>query len=167
MSYAWVRALALTLGVIGVALPAARATTSGAATSAAVGNDYAFPYFNQHHPVKAVIEVPSDPAHWPAVPLVITHNLVSLIGHGVPYKVVLVAPGPAIAFFEQKKNPTAAKLLQRLHELGVRMYACHAAMLAFHVKQSQFFPYVGVAHPSGVTTIFKYEAKGYVYYTLP
>ncbi len=167
MSYAWVRALALTLGVIGVALPAARASTAGGGANAMGGNDYAYPYFNKHHPVRAVLKVPSNPALWPAVPLVITHNLVSLMGHGIPTKVVLIAPGPAIYFFVQKKNPQAAKLLERLHEMGVRMLACHAAMLAFHVKKSQFFPFVGVARPSGVTSIFKYEAKGYVYYNMP
>ena len=130
-------------------------------------NGYALPYFNAHHPLKAVFEVPNNPKKWPAVPLVMTHNLVSLIGHGVPLHVVLVAPGPTIHFFMKKYNAKGEKALKRLHDMGVKMVACHAALVAFHVSKKDLFPFVGVAYNSGVVYILKKEDQGYNYYTWP
>lgn len=143
------------------------ASTGAGATVSSPSNVYGIPYYNQHNPLKAVFEVPNNPKKWPAVPLVITHNLVSLIGHRVPFKVVLVAPGPTIHFFMKKYNPNGYQALKRLHELGVKMVACHAALVAFHVPQKDLFPFVGVAYPSGVIGIIKLESEGYAYYTWP
>jgi len=130
-------------------------------------NGNSFPFYNKSRPLKAVFEVPGNPKKWPTVSLVLTHNLISVMGHQVPMKVVLVAPGPTIHFFMKKYNAEGYKALKRLHDLGVKMVACHAALIAFHVKKSQLFPFVGVARNSGVVYILKKEAQGYSYYTWP
>jgi len=143
------------------------AATTEVAAASSQKNEYGFPYYNRDHPFKAVFEVPSDPKKWPSVPLVITHNLVSLIGHHVPIKVVLVAPGPTIHFFMKQFNADGYKSLERLHDLGVKMVACDAALLAFNVPQTALFPFVGVAYPSGVVAILKLQSEGYSYETWP
>jgi intracellular sulfur oxidation DsrE/DsrF family protein len=130
-------------------------------------NGGAFPYYNRAHPLKVVFEVPLDPKKWPSVALVLTHNIVSIMGHGVPMEAVLVAPGPTIHFFMKKFNPNGYKALKRLHALGLKMVACHAALVAFHVSRKELFPFVGVAYNSGVVYILKKEAQGYSYYTWP
>lgn len=159
----WISAILFGLATL---LPG-QAFASTSTTTNAPPNVYGFPYYNSHHPLKAVFEVPNDPKKWPAVPLVITHNLVSVIGHRVPLKVVLVAPGPTIHFFMKKYNPNGYEALKKLHDLGVKMVACHAALVAFNVPQKDLFPFVGVAYPSGVVAIIKLESEGYSYYTWP
>ncbi|MHB8345759.1 MAG: DsrE family protein [Acidiferrobacterales bacterium] len=120
--------------------------------------------YYQHHTFKVVFEVPANPKLWPAVALVVTHNLVSMMGHNVRVKAIMVAPGPAIHYFMNQYNAADYKALERLHELGVRFVACNAALVAFHVKRSQLFPFVGVAYPSGVIYLLKKQAQGYSYY---
>lgn len=137
------------------------------ATAVAGPNGNAYPFYNSSRPLKAVFEVPGNPKKWPAVALVLTHNIVSVMGHNVTSDIVLVAPGPTIHFFMKKYNPNGYLPLKRLHELGVKMVACHAALIAFHVHKSELFPFVGVARNSGVVYILKKEAQGYSYYTWP
>ncbi len=120
--------------------------------------------YYQHHTFKVIFEVPANPKLWPAVALVVTHNLVSMIGHNVHVKAIMVAPGPAIHYFMSQFNAGDYKRLERLHELGVRFVACNAALVAFHVKRNQLFPFVGVAYPSGVVYLLKKQAQGYSYY---
>jgi len=139
------------------------AANAGASTAR---DGHATQYF-QHHKFKAVFEVPTNPKAWPSVALVLTHNITSLIGHGVYTDVVLVAPGPAIHFFMKKFDAANYKQIEALSNLGVRMLACHAALVAFHVKRKELFPNVGVAYPSGVIYILKKQAQGYTYYTWP
>ncbi len=121
-------------------------------------------HYYQHHTLKVVFQVPANPKLWPAVALVVTHNLVSMIGHGVHVKAILVAPGPAIHYFMKQYDAANYNNLRRLNAMGVRFLACDAALIAFHVKRSQLFPFVGVAYPSGVMYILKKEAQGYSYY---
>jgi intracellular sulfur oxidation DsrE/DsrF family protein len=148
-----------------LAIAAVSVPVFAAATPSLNGN--AFPFYNSARPLKAVFEVPNDPKKWPTVALVLTHNLVSVMGHGVPIDVVLVAPGPTIHFFMKKYNPKGYLPLKRLHELGVKMVACHAALIAFHVSTKALFPFVGIARNSGVVYILKKETQGFAYYTWP
>ena len=120
--------------------------------------------YYEHHTLKVVFQVPANPKFWPAVALVVTHNLVSMMGHGVRVKAILVAPGPAIHYFMNQFDAANYNNLKRLHAMGVRFLACDAALIAFHVKRNQLFPFVGVAYPSGVMYILKKEAQGYSYY---
>ncbi len=124
-------------------------------------------YYYKHRTFKAVFEVPGNPKMWPAVILVLTHNIASLIGHGIRTKIILVAPGPTIHFFMSKFDAANYKKILALRKMGVRMLACHAALVAFHVHVKQLFPFVGVAYPNGVTYILKKEAQGYPYYVWP
>ena len=124
-------------------------------------------YYYKHRTFKAVFEVPGNPKMWPAVVLVLTHNIASLIGHGIRTKIILVAPGPTIHFFMAKFDAANYKKILALRKMGVRMLACHAALVAFHVHVKQLFPFVGVAYPNGVTYILKKEAQGYPYYVWP
>jgi len=144
----------------------ARPVFAGSGASPGVRDGHATQYF-QHHKFKAVFEVPTNPKLWPAVTLVLTHNITSLIGHGIQPDVVLVAPGPAIHFFMKKFDAANYKQIEVLNKMGVRMLACHAALVAFHVNRKELFPHVGVAYPSGVIYILKKQAQGYTYYTWP
>ncbi|MHB1566909.1 MAG: DsrE family protein [Acidiferrobacter sp.] len=129
-------------------------------------NGHSLAYY-KHRTFKAVFEVPGNPKLWPAVALVLTHNIASLIGHGIRTKIILVAPGPTIHFFMAKYDAANYKKLVALRRLGVRMLACHAALVAFHVSEKQLFPFVGVAYPNGVTYLLKKQAQGYPYYVWP
>lgn len=142
-------------------LPAAVLAQGGG--PGAVRDGHSTAYY-QHHTLKVVFQVPANPKLWPAVALVVTHNLVSMIGHGVRVKAIMVAPGPAIHYFMRQYDSANYNNLKRLHALGVRFLACDAALIAFHVKRDQLFPFVGVAYPSGVMYILKKEAQGYSYY---
>lgn len=158
--------------VVSVPIYAANSPTAATQGWASVNgwstvNGNAFPFYNRQNPMKAVFEVPSDRKKWPTVALVLTHNLVSVMGHGVPIKVVLVAPGPTIYFFTKKYNPKGYAALKRLHDLGVKMVVCHAALIAFNEPKKDIFPFVGIARNSGVVYIIKKEAEGYSYYTWP
>ncbi len=123
--------------------------------------------YYKHRTFKAVFEVPGNPKMWPAVILVLTHNIASLIGHGIRTKIILVAPGPTIHFFMPKYDAANYKKLAVLRRYGVRMLACHAALVAFNVSKKQLFPFVGVAYPNGVTYLLKKQAQGYPYYVWP
>ena len=129
-------------------------------------NGHSLQYY-KHRTFRAVFEVPGNPKLWPAVVLVLTHNIASLIGHGIRTKIILVAPGPTIHFFMPQFDAGNYKKIMALRKLGVRMLACHAALVAFHVHEKQLFPFVGVAYPNGVTYILKKEAQGYPYYVWP
>ena len=124
-------------------------------------------YRRNHRTFKAVFEVPGNPKMWPAVVLVLTHNITTLIGHGIKAKFILVAPGPTIHFFMPKYDQKNYKEIEALRYLGVRMVACHEALVAFNVKKRQLFHFVGVAYPNGVTYELKKQAQGYSYYVWP
>ena len=155
-------------GLVAVSL----ATQANAAMAKEIGkitrsrNGHSLQYY-RHRTFKAVFEVPGNPKLWPAVVLVLTHNIASLIGHGIRTKIILVAPGPTIHFFMPQFDAVNYKKIMALRKLGVRMLACHAALVAFHVHEKQLFPFVGVAYPNGVTYILKKEAQGYPYYVWP
>lgn len=144
----------------------ARPALAASAGNSGPRDGHATKYF-QKHKFKAVFEVPTNPQLWPAVTLVLTHNITSLIGHGIKPDVVLVAPGPAIHFFMKKFDAANYKQIEALNDLGVRMLACHAALVAFHVKRKELFRNVGVAYPSGVIYLLKKQAQGFTYYTWP
>lgn len=149
---------------LGMAGSAAMGKNIGGVTRSRNGHSL---YYYKHRTFKAVFEVPGNPKMWPAVVLVLTHNIASLIGHGIRTKIILVAPGPTIHFFMSKFDAANYKKILALRRMGVRMLACHAALVAFHVHVKQLFPFVGVAYPNGVTYILKKEAQGYPYYVWP
>ncbi len=125
---------------------------------------YVFPYFNRNHPMKAVFQLPDDPKTWPTLPLVLTHNVLHMVGHGVPIDFVLVAPGSSIRFFMKDYWPDGGVQLKRLHDMGVKMVACRAAVEFGNVDPDKFLPFVGQASESGIVYILKKQAEGFASY---
>ncbi|MHB8232963.1 MAG: DsrE family protein [bacterium] len=128
-------------------------------------NGYSYPYF-KHHALKAVWQAPYNPKKYALFTLQLTHNLMSALGHNVHVKEIVVAPGPAIHYLMKKYNAANYNKLKRLSELGVRFLACHAALVAFHVKKKELFSFAGVAYPSGIFYIIKKEEQGYAYFNI-
>lgn len=125
---------------------------------------FIIPHFSRTHPMKVVFQLPDDPKTWPSLPTVLTHNVLHMVGHGVPIDFVLVAPGSSIKFFMKDYWPDGGVQLTRLHDMGVKMVACRAAVVYGNVKDSKFLPFVGQAHESGIIYILKKQDEGYQYY---
>ncbi|MCL4533272.1 MAG: DsrE family protein [Deltaproteobacteria bacterium] len=128
-------------------------------------NGYSYQYF-KHHSLKAVWQAPYNPKKYGLFTLQLTHNLMSALGHNVHVKEVVVAPGPAIHYLMKKYDAANYSKIKRLSELGVKFLACHAALVAFHVKKNELFPFAGVAYPSGIFYIIKKEEQGYAYFNI-
>ena len=128
-------------------------------------NGYSYNYF-KHHTYKAVWQAPLNPKQYALFTLQLTHNVMSLIGHNIHMKLIVVAPGPIIHYLMKKYDAANYNKLKRLNELGVRFLACHAALVAFHVSKKELFPFVGVAYPNGITYEIKKEEQGYAYFTI-
>jgi intracellular sulfur oxidation DsrE/DsrF family protein len=125
---------------------------------------YIVPHFGRDHPMKVVFQLPDDPKTWPTLPTVMTHNVIHMVGRGVPVDFVLVAPGSSIKFFMKDYWKDGGIQLKRLHDMGVKMVACTAAIIYGNVKADTFLPFVGQAHESGIIYILKKQDEGYTYY---
>ncbi len=128
-------------------------------------NGHSLNYF-KHHTLKSVWRVPINPKQYALFTLQLTHNLMTALGHNIHVKEVVVAPGPAIHYLMKKYDAANYNKIKRLSALGVRFLACHAAMVAFHVKKKELFPFAGVAYPSGIFYIIKKELQGYAYFSI-
>ncbi len=128
-------------------------------------NGHSYSYY-RHHTYKMVWEAPANPKKFALFAVQLTHNLTSLLGHGIRVKQIVVAAGPQIAFLMKKTDAANYGKLKRLSELGVRFVACHAAIVGGHLDRKDFFPFVGAAYPSGIVYLAKKEAQGYSLFTI-
>ena len=163
----------LATGILGMA-GAARAQDAAATAEELLGqaqtiqgeSGYIIPHFGPDRPLKVVFQLPDDPKTWPSLPAVMTHNVIHMVGRGVPVQFELVAPGSSITFFTKDywAEKDGGVQLKRLHDLGVKFVACAAAVIATDTKSDQFLPFVGQAHESGIVYILEKQDEGYTYY---
>ena len=127
---------------------------------------YIIPHFGPDHPMKVVFQLPDDQKTWPTLPAVMTHNVLHMVGRGVPVEFELVAPGSSITFFTKAywADKDGGVQLRRLHDMGVKMVACAAAVIGSETTSDKFLPFVGQAHESGIVYILDRQDEGYLYY---
>ena len=119
-------------------------------------------YFKEHQPVKILFAV-GQPGPQLKESLINAALVIKYLkSKGYSYKVHFVFYSKAVwvaSAFNQKYGGWAP-LLSALHEQGVTFSVCHNAMVLFHVKSAEVYPYMTVI-PAGILSIVEYEMKGY------
>lgn len=150
-----------------VALPRAWALRYGPASY----NNY--PAFYNSHPLptprffkgktlKAVIEVDSAaPAKWNYAVAVLTNIEKAFGSDPRRYRLELVAFGPGIRMLSVWNDAHNRVPLERLAAHGLKIRACHNAMLANHLVRKDIFAFARVV-PAGVLEVARKEMQGYV-----
>ena len=168
-TYLWRSYKALLVGVVMVflVLPQAWALRYGPASY----NNYSA-FYNSHplptpsffkgKVLKAVIEVDSAaPARWNYAVAVLT-NIEKAFGNNPRrYRLELVAFGPGIRMLSVWNDAHNRIPLEKLAAHGLKIRACHNAMLATHLVRKDIFAFARVV-PAGVLEVARKEMQGYV-----
>lgn len=119
-------------------------------------------FFKEHQPVKILFAVgqtgPQLKESLINAALVIKY----LKAKGYAYKIHFVFYGKAVWVADSfnQKYSNWAPLLDALRKQGVTFSVCHNAMVLFHVKSADVYPFMTVI-PAGILSIAEYEMKGY------
>jgi intracellular sulfur oxidation DsrE/DsrF family protein len=117
-------------------------------------------YF-KHKILKMVMEVDSpNPAKWNYAVGVLTAVMKAFGDNPSKFKIELVAFGAGVKMVNSKTDKTNAARLQSLTAYGLKIRACHNAMLAFHLTKKDLFPFVKVV-PAGAIEIIRKIDQGY------
>ncbi len=160
---------ALLVGIVMVflMLPQAWALRYGPASY----NNY--PAFYNSHPLptptffrgkvlKAVIEVDSAaPARWNYAVAVLSNIEKAFGSNPRRYRLELVAFGPGIRMLSIWSDAHNRMALTQLAAHGLKIRACHNAMLANHLTRKDIFAFARVV-PAGVLEVARKEMQGYV-----
>ncbi|WP_298136537.1 DsrE family protein [Acidiferrobacter sp.] len=161
------QALLVIVATIFLGLPKAWAVHYGPASY----NSY--PAFYNSHPLptptffkgkvlKAVIEVDSAaPARWNYAVAVLSNIEKAFGGDPRRYRLELVAFGPGIRMLSVWNDAHNRMPLERLAAHGLKIRACHNAMLANHLVRKDIFAFARIV-PAGVLEVARKEMQGYV-----
>jgi len=120
------------------------------------------PQFFKGKILKAVIEVDSpSPAKWHYAVVILTNIEKSFAENGRHYQLELVAFGPGVRMLSKTADGKNEAALQRLEAHGLKIRACHNAMLATHLTRNEIFPFARVV-PAGVLEVARKIMQGYV-----
>jgi len=120
------------------------------------------PLFFKGKTLKAVIEVDSpSPAKWKYAVAILANVEKAFGENGRHYQLELVAFGPGVRMLSKAANGKNEAALQRLVAHGLKIRACHNAMLATHLTRSDIFPFARVV-PAGVLEVARKIMQGYV-----
>ncbi|MDA8119915.1 MAG: DsrE family protein [Gammaproteobacteria bacterium] len=132
-----------------------------------------YPAFYNSHPLptpsffrgkvlKAVIEVDSAaPARWNYAVAVLSNIEKAFGGDPRRYRLELVAFGPGIRMLSVWNDAHNRMPLERLAAHGLKIRACHNAMLANHLVRKDIFAFARIV-PAGVLEVARKEMQGYV-----
>lgn len=119
-------------------------------------------FFKKHQPVKILFAVGKTGPQLKES--LINAGLVMkyLKAKGYKYKMHFVLYGKAVLVADSfnQKYSSWAPLLEALSKQGVTFTVCHNAMVLFHVKSADVYPYMKVI-PAGILSVVEYEMKGY------
>lgn len=120
------------------------------------------PSFFKGKVLKQVIEVDSpSPAKWRYTIAVVSNVTSAFKNDGKRYKIELVAFGPGVKMLSTKFDKKNALALKKLVADGVKLRACHNAMLAMGLVRTNIFPFARVV-PAGVLEVTRKIMQGYV-----
>ena len=119
-------------------------------------------FFKNHQPVKIVFAV-GQPGPQTKESLINGALVIKYLrAHGYKYKIHYVFYSRAVAIADtfSQKYSSWAPLLRALRKEGVTFSVCHNAMVIFHVKSSDVYPFMKVI-PAGILSVAEYEMRGY------
>ena len=119
-------------------------------------------FFKNHQPVKILFAV-GQPGPQTKESLINGALVIKYLrAHGYKYKIHYVFYSRAVAIADtfNQKYSSWGPLLRALHKDGVTFSVCHNAMVLFHVKSSEVYPFMKVI-PAGILSIAEYEMRGY------
>ncbi|HUW97241.1 MAG TPA: DsrE family protein [Acidiferrobacter sp.] len=120
------------------------------------------PQFFKGKVMKAVIEVDSpSPKKWHYAVAVLANIEKSFGNNSRHYQMELVAFGPGVRMLSKTADGKNRAALQRLEAHGLKIRACHNAMLATHLSRADIFPFARVV-PAGALEVARKIMQGYV-----
>ena len=120
------------------------------------------PEFFKGKVLKMVMEVDSPmPAKWHYAVAVLMNIEKAFAQNGRHYQLELVAYGPGVRMLSKAADSKNAAALENLAKHGLKIRACHNAMLATHIARSEIFPFARVV-PAGVLEVARKIMQGYV-----
>jgi intracellular sulfur oxidation DsrE/DsrF family protein len=132
--------------------------------AAPVKNRIVYPLtFFKHRPIKFVEQLTQNSKRWP-----IALKSLALAGHvfaenHIKYSIIIVAYGPGLKAFVVKDNKKYGKIIEKLHNEGIKMVVCHESMKDSHITPDMLFPFVKISYPGIIAYIVKKEDQGYAF----
>ncbi len=119
-------------------------------------------FFRNHQPVKLLFAVAQPGPQvteslWNAALCI---KYLQRMHYRYKMHVVFYSGGVKVANMFSEKNSKWAPLLRKLHKEGVTFSVCHNAMVLFHLRTRDIYPYMRVI-PAGILSIAEYEMRGY------
>ncbi|MHB8346787.1 MAG: DsrE family protein [Acidiferrobacterales bacterium] len=119
-------------------------------------------FFKEHQPVK-ILFVVGQPGPQLKESLINGALVIKYLkAHNYKYKIHYVLYSRAVAVADEfnQRYSAWAPLLRTLHDNGVTFTVCHNAMVLFHVKSADVYPFMKVI-PAGILSVAEYETRGY------
>jgi intracellular sulfur oxidation DsrE/DsrF family protein len=125
-------------------------------------NVYPLAFF-KHRPIKFVEQLTQNPKRWP-----IALKSLALAGHvfaenHIKYSIIIVAYGPGLKAFVVKDDKKYGKVIEKLHNEGIKMVVCHESMEDSHITPNMLFSFVKISYPGIIAYIVKKEDQGYAF----